>query len=99
MHKITPTVTPTQTRVLALLVRGMSNKMIARKLGASSRTIEVHRRRIVEAYGTRTSWLAAVMAIIDNRVEVPGVAVKITDVDKLKTWIRDCDDYIREERP
>ncbi len=37
--------------VFALLVRGLPNKIIARELGASPRTIEVHRGRVMEKLG------------------------------------------------
>lgn len=37
--------------VFALLVQGLPNKLIARELGASPRTIEVHRSRVMEKLG------------------------------------------------
>jgi two-component system response regulator FixJ len=42
------TLTPRETEVLPFIVRGLSNKLIARELGTSPRTIEVHRGRIME---------------------------------------------------
>ena len=40
--------TPREREVLDLLVSGLNNKEIARQLGASPRTIEVHRARVLE---------------------------------------------------
>jgi two-component system response regulator FixJ len=42
------TLTPREREVLDLLVRGLRNKTIACELGASPRTIEVHRARVLE---------------------------------------------------
>lgn len=42
------TLTPREREVLDLLVTGLSNKAIANSLGASPRTIEVHRARVLE---------------------------------------------------
>jgi two-component system response regulator FixJ len=45
--------TPREREVLDLLVGGLSNKAIANELGASPRTIEVHRARIQEKVQAR----------------------------------------------
>jgi two-component system response regulator FixJ len=42
------TLTPREREVLDLLIAGLPNKAIANKLGASPRTIEVHRARVHE---------------------------------------------------
>lgn len=42
------TLTPREREVLDLLIAGLPNKTIANKLGASPRTIEVHRARVLE---------------------------------------------------
>jgi RNA polymerase sigma factor (sigma-70 family) len=42
------TLTPRETEVLELVVAGKTNKEVARILGSSHRTIEVHRHRIME---------------------------------------------------
>ena len=46
--------TPREREVLVLLVHGKTNKEIARALGASHRTIEVHRRNTMEKMGAPT---------------------------------------------
>jgi two-component system response regulator FixJ len=45
--------TPREREVLDLLVTGLPNKAIANKLGASPRTIEVHRARVLEKLQVR----------------------------------------------
>ena len=40
--------TPRERKVMNLLVSGMQNKEVGRKLGISFRTVEVHRSRIME---------------------------------------------------
>jgi two-component system, LuxR family, response regulator FixJ len=47
------TLTPREKEVLDLLVAGLPNKAIANKLGASPRTIEVHRARVLEKLQAR----------------------------------------------
>jgi FixJ family two-component response regulator len=42
------TLTPRESRVSELVVAGKTNKEIARSLGSSHRTIEVHRRNVME---------------------------------------------------
>ena len=45
--------TERERAVFNLLVEGMQNKVIAHKLGISARTVEVHRRRVMEKTGAR----------------------------------------------
>jgi two-component system response regulator FixJ len=45
--------TPREREVLDLLVAGLPNKAVANKLGASPRTIEVHRARVLEKLQAR----------------------------------------------
>jgi two-component system response regulator FixJ len=42
------TLTPREHDVLSAMLDGKSNKMIARHLGISSRTVEIHRARVME---------------------------------------------------
>jgi two-component system, LuxR family, response regulator FixJ len=48
------TLTPREREVLDLLVTGLSNKAVGNELGASPRTIEVHRARILEKLQARS---------------------------------------------
>lgn len=45
--------TERERAVFNLLVEGLQNKVIAHKLGISARTVEVHRRRVMEKTGAR----------------------------------------------
>ena len=49
------TLTPREREVFDLLVTGLPNKAIANTLGASPRTIEVHRARIMEKLGAKNA--------------------------------------------
>jgi two-component system response regulator FixJ len=44
-----------EQEVLACVVSGLSNKEMARQLGISPRTIEVHRARIIEKVGAKNT--------------------------------------------
>jgi two-component system response regulator FixJ len=46
--------TPREREVLDLLVTGLPNKAVANRLGASPRTIEVHRARVLEKLQARS---------------------------------------------
>ena len=48
------TLTPRETEILDLLIEAHPNKVIAAKLGTSTRTVEHHRARILEKMGTRS---------------------------------------------
>lgn len=47
------TLTPREREVFALLVTGMSSKLIARELGGSFRTIEIHRAQVMHKMAAR----------------------------------------------
>lgn len=46
--------TPRETEVLQLMLTGMTSKLIARELGVSHRTVEIHRGRVMEKMQART---------------------------------------------
>jgi len=46
--------TPAERRTADLLVAGQTNKMIAQQLGLSTRTIEVHRARLMRKLGVKS---------------------------------------------
>ena len=48
------TLTPRERQVLDQVVTGLTSKQIARVLGASHRTIEIHRAHVMEKLGMRT---------------------------------------------
>lgn len=45
--------TPRQVEILKLIARGMSSKEIGFELGLSSKTVDVHRSRVMERLGVR----------------------------------------------
>lgn len=47
--------TPREREVMALLVQGRANKVIADELGISIRTVEVHRARVMAKVGVRNA--------------------------------------------
>jgi two-component system response regulator FixJ len=66
--------TPREREVLELLVHGKTNKEIARALGASHRTIEIHRRNAMEKMGAPTLADLVRMRLIegDTQDAAPG---------------------------
>lgn len=46
--------TPRENEVLQLMLTGMTSKLIARELGVSHRTVEIHRGRVMEKMQTKT---------------------------------------------
>ena len=47
--------TPREREVMALLLEGRANKVIADRLGISTRTVEVHRARVMAKLGVRNA--------------------------------------------
>ncbi|MDR3414338.1 LuxR C-terminal-related transcriptional regulator [Novosphingobium sp. Fuku2-ISO-50] len=62
---------PQQRRVLDLMTTGYTNKEIAKELGISSRTVEVHRALALRCLGARTSFEAVVIWDRAKRVTSP----------------------------
>jgi FixJ family two-component response regulator len=63
-----------ETNVLSLLVQGLPNKGIARELGISPRTVEIHRANMMEKLGAQTAPDAiriGIYAGLDERLETP----------------------------
>lgn len=62
-HKLSA-LTPRETDVLKQLVIGRPNKVIARELGLSPRTVEIHRARVMEKTGAESLSHLVRMAIV-----------------------------------
>ena len=54
-HAWLDVLTPREREVMALLVEGRANKVIADQLDISIRTVEVHRQRILAKLGARNA--------------------------------------------
>jgi len=62
--------TPREHEVLALMTRGMPNKVMAAELGVSQRTVEIHRARVMEKSGA-ASLAQLVRMVMDIGAEKP----------------------------
>ena len=54
LRSLVARLTPRESEVFALVVRGMLNKQIAHKLGAAERTIKAHRQQVMEKCEVQT---------------------------------------------
>ena len=72
MHSRVDTLTPTERKVLALVVRGMLNKNIAGELGTAERTVKWHRHNIMEKLQVQS--LAELVSMVE-RLGAVGVKV------------------------
>jgi two-component system response regulator FixJ len=61
--------TPREQEVLALMVQGKPNKMMAQELGVSQRTLEIHRARVMEKSGA-ASLAELVRMVMDVQPEL-----------------------------
>ena len=67
--------TPREREIMAMAVAGQPNKVIAKNLGISHRTVEVHRSRILQKMGVTTmlelAHLLAELGIEDDATATP----------------------------
>lgn len=64
--------TPREHQVLELMTAGKANKVMAHELGASQRTIEVHRARVMEKMGAHSlAQLVRMTLILQGSVPAP----------------------------
>jgi FixJ family two-component response regulator len=54
IHRRRETLTPREREVLAMIVAGKANKVIAGDLNLSQRTVEIHRARVMEKMGAHS---------------------------------------------
>jgi PAS domain S-box-containing protein len=52
---VTAVLTPREREIAALLVEGKTSKLIARQIGLSPRTVEMHRARLMKKFAAATS--------------------------------------------
>jgi FixJ family two-component response regulator len=64
LRALTASLTPRESQVFGLIVRGKPNKQIAYTLGTSERTIKAHRHQIMEKLGVRS--LAEAVSIAER---------------------------------
>jgi len=56
--------TPRERQVMALVVQGNSNKMVARTLGISNKTVEAHRAKVMEKMAVKSAAELATIATL-----------------------------------
>ena len=65
--------TPRETEVMAMVVKGSANKVIAMDLGVSQRTIELHRARVMQKMGARSlAELVRLAELLSSARSEPG---------------------------
>lgn len=76
--------TKRECQVLGGLVEGLSNRLIARKLGISGRTVELHRAHLLEKIGAHNT-AEAVRIALEAMFTPPGVPMSIHPVGSAAT--------------
>ena len=66
------TLTPREKQVFELVIRGNTNKQVARALGGTERTIKAHRQRVMEKMQVRS--LAELVSVAERIGILGGVA-------------------------
>lgn len=66
IDKSIASLTPRERQVMSLLAEGLSNKAIARQLGNSPRTVEIHRAKVMEKMGAGST-AALIRMVIEAR--------------------------------
>jgi FixJ family two-component response regulator len=61
---VTDKLSEREREVMALMIRGLHNRHIAKELGISPRTVEVHKARVMEKLGARN--LVEFVRLVDN---------------------------------
>ena len=76
VHSHIAALTPRQRQVFELVIRGKTNKAVARAIGGTERTIKAHRHRVMEKMQVRS--LAELVSLAE-RVGVLALATEQTD--------------------
>lgn len=69
-----PDLTLRERQVLTLVASGLSSKEIARDLGLSYRTVDIHRQRAVQKFGARNSQHMVALAVYSGYVTIVAPA-------------------------
>jgi len=72
LRTLVATLTPRESEVLALIVRGKLNKQIAHELGTSERTIKAHRHAVMQKLKVQSLAEAVSMAERLGMLAAPG---------------------------
>jgi FixJ family two-component response regulator len=81
LRALVDTLTPRESEVFALVVRGKLNKQIAYQLGTSERTIKAHRHSIMEKLRVQSVAEAVSIAARLGLLAAPDTRVTVADPD------------------
>jgi FixJ family two-component response regulator len=70
LRAVAATLTPRESEVFALIVRGKLNKQIAHELGTAERTIKAHRHAVMQKLKVQS--LAEAVSIAERLGMLPG---------------------------